>query len=464
MSDVLSVTELTVEIKKSLECKFFNVSVRGEITNFKHQSSGHLYFTLKDNQSQLSAVLFKGHTKNLKKLPKDGDQVIAKGELSVYSPRGTYQLLIRELEFSGQGELLLKLYQLKKKLEEKGWLDPSLKKALPKMPRKIGIVTSPTGAVIQDIINILSRRFWGLHIIINPVKVQGDGAAKEISLALQQFNEHNLVDVIILARGGGSLEDLAAFNEECVAEAIFKSQIPIISAIGHETDFSISDFVADVRAPTPSAAAELVIGEKTIYLKELHQWTNRFFLAINHKMKHTRLQIEVFKKHPCFISSYFILGKHYQKTDDLELHLQKAISKCLEQKKIQIENLKKQAIVLNPKNYINMLKQKLLQLNKQITIQSFILVSTKKETAQIDKIKKMLPVLMQSRLEAKKTSLLRLLSHLKSIDPKNLLSKGYCIPFSENKNSVILSKNELSPGIVFNLLMHDGEIKAKTLE
>ncbi len=219
---VLSVSELTSTIKRILEPNFSSICVRGEISNFKLQSSGHLYFTLKDDGSQISAALFRGNAARLSRMPKEGDQVIASGQISLYAPRGQYQIVVRDIQFLGVGELLLKLHELKNTLEKRGWFSTEYKKALPKFPRRIGVVTSPTGAVIQDILHVLKRRFSGFQVILNPVKVQGEGAAEEIAQAIQDINHHDLADLLIIGRGGGSIEDLWAFNEEIVAKAIFE--------------------------------------------------------------------------------------------------------------------------------------------------------------------------------------------------------------------------------------------------
>jgi exodeoxyribonuclease VII large subunit len=268
---VLSVSGLTQSIKLLLEGQFKFVSVQGEISNCKLQSSGHLYFSLKDAQSQIGAVMFKGDLASVDSIPKDGDQVIVKGAVNVYAPSGRYQIVVRSMEKAGLGALLLQLEALKAKLKAQGYFDAARKKPLPKFPKTIGVVTSPTGAVIQDILNVLTRRISGFHLILNPVKVQGPGAAQEIASAIDFFNRHQLADVLIVGRGGGSLEDLWAFNEEAVIQAIYNSKIPIVSAVGHETDFTLADFVADVRAPTPSAAAELVVQEKGAELQKLAQ-------------------------------------------------------------------------------------------------------------------------------------------------------------------------------------------------
>jgi len=288
---LLTVSQLTNAIKMSLESMFPSIYLQGEITNFKVQTSGHLYFSLKDANAQIAAVMFAREASYLKTMPKAGDQVVIKGEINVYPPKGNYQLLVRELSFVGLGELLQRLEQLKVKLHQMGWFKAARKKPLPRYPKRIGVITSPTGAVIQDIINVLSRRFSGFSLLLNPVKVQGEGAAKEIAQAIEQFNRYQLVDVMIVGRGGGSLEDLWAFNEEIVAEAIYNSQIPIISAVGHETDHCIADYVADVRAPTPSAAAEIVIAEKAQQIEQLSLIKKRMQQTLIHLINQNRLRL-----------------------------------------------------------------------------------------------------------------------------------------------------------------------------
>lgn len=257
--EVLTVSELNKSIKQSLEGEFALIWLRAEISNFKAQTSGHFYFSLKDSKSQISAVMFRGSNSHLKFRPEDGMEVIARGRVTVYEPRGNYQLLIETMEPVGAGALQKAFEQLKAKLETEGLFDQARKRPLPALPRHIGIVTSPTGAAIRDMINVLSRRFKGAHITLAPCKVQGDGAAAEIVRAIELINKLPDLDVLIVGRGGGSIEDLWSFNEEIVARAIAASRVPVISAVGHEIDFTIADFVADLRAPTPSAAAELVV-------------------------------------------------------------------------------------------------------------------------------------------------------------------------------------------------------------
>ena len=257
---IFTVSEINQLIKGMLETRFMEVWIQGEISNLRIPASGHVYFTLKDAQSQLKAVCFKMQVRMLKFKLEDGLAVLARGRLSVYEPRGDYQLIADYLEPQGLGSLQLAFEQLKARLQKEGLFDLERKRKLPLLPRKIGVVTSPTGAAIRDILRILHRRNRGLHVLIYPVKVQGPGAAAEIAAGLRHLNTYPDLDVIITGRGGGSIEDLWAFNEEPVARAIYESRIPVISAVGHEIDFTIADFVADLRAPTPSAAAEVVSG------------------------------------------------------------------------------------------------------------------------------------------------------------------------------------------------------------
>ncbi|MBS0616490.1 MAG: exodeoxyribonuclease VII large subunit [Verrucomicrobia bacterium] len=413
MESIFSVTELTHAIKKQLESKFALVVVRGEISNFKEQASGHHYFTLKDAESQISAVFFRGNNKSLTRPLKNGDQVIIRGELSVYAPRGNYQIIVRDLQYAGVGELLLKLHELKAKLQAKGWFDPQHKKPLPHIPKTIGVVTSPTGAVIQDILNVLSRRLSNFHLILNPVKVQGDGAAREIALAIDDFNKYSLADVLIVGRGGGSLEDLWAFNEEIVAEAIFRSKIPIVSAVGHETDVSIADFVADVRAPTPSAAAELVSAEKAALLQALYQMTQRFDLSMHHILHRYEEKLYSMQRQSAFSSPFALLGTAAQRLDDLQMQIDLGLQQRMSLAKTQLQTLDRMKEALSPAQRIPLLRQKLGQLA----------------------------------------------SHLRSIDPKNLLSKGYAMVFQEN-GTVITSSTEALEGESVRLQWKDGQKKA----
>jgi len=268
---VLTVSELTRRLQEVLEDRFPAVWVEGEISNFRLYGSGHAYFTLKDADAQVRAVLFRNRGRRIKFEPADGLHVMAFGSIEVYPQRGEYQLVIELLEPKGLGALQLAFEQLKTRLQAEGLFDQARKRELPRFPRKIGLVTSPSGAAIRDMLRVIGRRFGELHIVIAPCRVQGEGAAEEIAQGLRDLNALGGVDVIIVGRGGGSLEDLWAFNEEIVARAIAGSKVPVVSAVGHEVDFTIADFVADLRAPTPSAAAELVVREKQAVVDSLGQ-------------------------------------------------------------------------------------------------------------------------------------------------------------------------------------------------
>lgn len=436
---IFSVSELTFAIKSLLEPNFRLFSLQGEISNFKSQSSGHLYFSLKDANAQISAVLFKNSANSLSRVPKDGDQIIAKGELSLYMPRGQYQMVIRELQFVGAGELLLKLQKLKDDLLARGWFDQAKKKPLPKFPKKIGIVTSPSGAVIQDILNVLSRRYSNFHLILNPVKVQGAGAAEEIAAAIQDFNIHNLVDVIIVGRGGGSIEDLWAFNEEIVAKAIYESQIPVVSAVGHETDFTIADFVADVRAPTPSAAAELVSQEKTKLIHFLKSTENYITQRLQSQIKQARSHLETLKKQPLLTSPYTLLSQPIQLLDDLRTDLDFAIKRSMTQHSLNLRALSQRLEILKPSSQIQSLREQLK------------LYPNRYESMII------------SFLQAKRDRLKQISEHLRSLNPNNLLKKGYAILKNMN-GSVIQSATDLRSSHTFTALLHDGRVIATANE
>jgi exodeoxyribonuclease VII large subunit len=326
---IYSVSELSLELKNLLEKQFPDVWVTGEVSNFRAATSGHFYFTLKDASAQIRAVCFRNQARYLKFKPQDGISVIARGHLSVYEARGEYQLYVEYLEPAGVGALQLAFEQLKAKLAAEGLFDPARKKPLPVLPSAVGVVTSPTGAVIRDILRVLKRRFPNMNVMLYPVKVQGEGAAEEIVAGIECFNQHPIVDVLIVARGGGSLEDLWAFNEEIVARAIAASKIPVISAVGHETDFTIADFVADLRAPTPSAAAELVVHRKQDFLDELHERARRMGQILRLKLSEARESLTALRMHHVFQTMLARLGERAQRVDDCIVELNRLIRETL---------------------------------------------------------------------------------------------------------------------------------------
>lgn len=289
---IFTVYELTSEIKRSLEERYGEVWVQGEVSNFKHHTSGHMYLSLKDERAQIKAAFFRNSNRYLKFRPEDGLEVLVRGRVSVYEPRGDYQIIVEYMEPVGVGSLQLAFEQLKEKLRKEGLFDESHKKTLPLLPEKVGIVTSPTGAAIQDILRILKRRNASLHVLLYPARVQGTGASEEVAGGVRYFNTRDDIDVIIVGRGGGSMEDLWAFNEEMVARAIYDSRIPVISAVGHEVDFTISDFVADLRAPTPSAAAEMVSGAREDLRATVRSLYGRMVQSIRLEIERRRSALE----------------------------------------------------------------------------------------------------------------------------------------------------------------------------
>jgi exodeoxyribonuclease VII large subunit len=344
-----TITEITHKIKVLIEGSFDDVWVLGEVSNLRIPQSGHLYFTLKDENSSLRAVLFKGNLSNIEFSPEDGMMVRAHGYLSVYEPRGEYQLVVDQIEPAGLGSLYIAFEKLKERLKREGLFDPSHKRPIPFLPDTIGVITSPTGAAIRDILNVIRRRFFNVRILICPVRVQGPGAALEIDEAIRMMNTYDpRPDVLLLGRGGGSIEDLWAFNEEVVARSIYDSKIPIISCVGHETDFTIADFVADLRAPTPSAAAELVVQNREELISKLRLFRTRF----NNRMKSILSTLTIRLEHcinsPVFTRPYTRINELSQRIDDLSSRIETLFFRHLERKRASLELLGHRLEALNP--------------------------------------------------------------------------------------------------------------------
>jgi len=314
---VWRVSEITERVGELLEGEFPDVWIEGEVSNLHAAQSGHLYFTLKDARAQLRCVCFRDQVRGLKFRPEDGLHITVRGSLGVYEARGEYQLYVSHIEPVGLGALQLAFEQLKKKLESEGLFDEARKRPLPVLPRCIGVVTSPSGAAIQDILRVLKRRFANVHVQLYPVKVQGDGAAADIAAGLRHFSRARFADVVILARGGGSLEDLWAFNEEVVARAIVASEIPVITGVGHETDFTIADFVADLRAPTPSAAAEIVVRSRQEFERHIAEHQRRLAHHIRYLLSERRHRVRDLQTHRGFRQLEALVRQRRQQVDDL---------------------------------------------------------------------------------------------------------------------------------------------------
>jgi exodeoxyribonuclease VII large subunit len=432
MQIAISVTELTSSIKQLLESSLGEVLIQGEISNFKPHSSGHCYFVLKDAGAQIQAVMFRAKAASLKVLPKEGDAVIARGQITVYEQRGQYQIIVSEIKPQGLGALLAKLEELKKAYAAKGYFDVGRKKPLPPFPTRIGVITSPTGAVIQDILHILKRRAGHFHLILNPVKVQGEGAAAEIALAIDQMNEHKLADVLIVGRGGGSIEDLWAFNEPPVIEAIYRSQIPIISAVGHETDFTLADLVADLRAPTPSAAAEIVTKERGRLLEKLASLTAQTSSFIHNTLHLRRQKLITLFKHPFLLSAESFLSKRYMQVDECEMRIDRHMHTALMRAKLLLSQKSQLLQEQNPQNRLKTQQKKLLGLS----------LSLDRE--------------LLAALTLKRTLLEKHTSSLIAMNPKKILSRGYSLLFSKDKKRLVYSSHDLSPGDLVTAEFADG--------
>jgi exodeoxyribonuclease VII large subunit len=398
---ILTVSELTQEIKNILEMKFPDIWVEGEISNLRIPPSGHTYFTLKDDFSQIRTVLFKMQARTLRFVLEDGLHVICRGRLSLYERRGEYQLILEEVEPKGIGALQLAFLQLKDRLEKEGLFDPVHKRPIPMVPRTIGIITSPTGAVIRDMLHIIHRRFENMHILLHPVRVQGEEASLEIAKAIEDFNKWMNVDVIIVGRGGGSLEDLWPFNEEIVARAIYHSQIPIISAVGHETDYTISDFVADLRAPTPSAAAELVVRDKREVKNVIRYLEERLESQILQILQKNRTDLSHFRK--MLVDPRNEVEKCFLRVDDLVNRFHILTSWTLRRRRERSLHLGERLYLQNPVQRVGNLR--------------LVISETTKRHVQM----------IRHSIEIQKQKTAGIFGKLGSLSPLSILQRGYSI-------------------------------------
>ena len=334
-----TVRDLVAAVRTHIESEYADIWVEGEISNFRAHESGHLYFTLKDQTAQIRVVMFRSSARLLRFRPENGMQIVARGRVTIYEDRGELQISAEYLEPKGAGALQIAFEQLKAKLEAEGLFDPARKRPLPALPRKIGIVTSPQAAALHDILNILERRHHSAHVLIFPAQVQGEGAASEVSAGVRYFSQTKAVEVTIVARGGGSAEDLAAFNDEALARAIAASEIPVISAVGHETDFTIADFVADLRAPTPSAAAELVIRSRQEIEEQVETLHQRLDKTIRYRLLRARQELTELARHGAFVRMMDLIHRQQQRVDDFVYRLAQAQRSWLEVRRRRFETL-----------------------------------------------------------------------------------------------------------------------------
>ena len=432
---ILTVSEVSERIKIVLEDTFFDVWVEGEISNLRTPSSGHTYLTLKDERSQIRAVLFKMQRRYLRFDPKDGMLVIARGRISLYEPRGEYQLVIDYMEPKGIGALQIAFEQLKARLAQAGLFDPARKRSLPALPRRIGIVTSPTGAVICDMLQILRRRFANLHVCVYPVRVQGDGAAEEIARGIEALNRYPGIDVLIVARGGGSLEDLWAFNEEAVARAIYASTVPVISAVGHEVDYTIADFVADVRAPTPSAAAELVIRNKSELHAGLQVVAHQLQRAIRHRLETLRARLDACQRRRVLKDPWAPLRTMGQRIDELNGRLARAIRARLRLSQEALERGEAAIAHLSPLMMVSLLRQRLTALEQRLI------------AAQGGHVRR------------EREELERLTATLQALSPLAVLARGYSICRRQTDGQVIREAHAVAPGMHVDVTLWQGSLQ-----
>lgn len=438
MEDTLTVSQLNNYIKILLEETFDFVLVEGEVSNLRRPQSGHVYFTLKDDQSQIRAVFFRQfgvYQRRSNFELEEGLKVLCRARLNVYLPRGEYQLVVESVEPLGVGALQKAFEQLKAKLSVEGLFDECHKKSLPFLPEKIAVVTSPTGAVIRDILNITKRRFPSVDILIAPVRVQGNEAAGEIIRALRNLHAYGGVDVIIIARGGGSLEDIAPFNDEALAREIFRSTIPIVSAVGHETDFTICDFVADLRAPTPSAAAELIVPPRLELLSKINALQQRSMSGFSRQLNDDREQLA-----------------------DLQVRL-KDPRRFIVNLKIGVDELRERltgALQHKKKNICNELRQLELRLLHQSPV-----LKTRERKFLLQNLQKELSNAMLIRLTADRERLMKNSAILESISPLAVLQRGYSITRRVDSERIVRQTDDLKAGDDVNVLLAKGNFNAK---
>jgi len=430
---IFSVSEFNQNIKLFLEKKFPMLWIHGEISNLRMPSSGHLYCTLKDEKAQISVVIFRGQLRQLKFEIKEGMGIVGLGRLSVYEPRGTYQIILEYAEPKGVGALQVAFEQLKKKLEHDGLFDPSKKSALPFLPRAVTVITSPTGAVLRDILHIINRRFSGIPIDIWPVKVQGHGAAEEIAQAISKANQYKRTDVIILARGGGSLEDLAAYNSETVARAIFTSMIPVVSAVGHETDVTIADFVADMRAPTPSAAAELVVPVKADLKAKCSDLQKRLRHCAQNMVDAKISELQRLGRalvHPAKMLQTLNL-----RLDDLTARLNRAGRLTIHLEKANVFNLNRRLLTYNP----------------NVKIHGYKLLVNRYEEILLEKLRK--------NITDNKIKLSSALASIDALSPLAVLRRGYSIVRSLPEQRIVMRAQDVQQGDIMEVLLSEGVLK-----
>lgn len=435
---VLSVSDLTLQIKRLLEKQIGQVWVSGEVTNLRAQSSGHTYFTLKDAGAQISCVLFRGEAKEQRALLTDGRKVNLQGEITVYEPRGQYQLRVTQVEVQGIGALQAAFERLKQKLNAEGLFAPERKRPLPRFAERIGIVTSPTGAAIRDVLHVIERRHSALEIILVPSRVQGDGAASEIAAGIRALNQWagqgNALDLILVTRGGGSLEDLWAFNEEVVARAIFESQVPVVSAVGHEIDFTISDFVADFRAATPSAAAEIITEGANSARPYVMEAKDRLRDALLDHLERANEQVYLLVRRLKRTHPRQRLNERWQRLDDLQSSLFRVARYTNRERRAALNGVAVRWTRLQPRTVLQRRRERLTQLTQRLQV-----------------------LARQRRLDAQQR-LRDLVTRLRLLSPDQVLARGYSITTDATTGKVLRQADQVASGQQLKTRLAQGEI------
>jgi len=429
----LTVSELTARIRDLLAKNFTDIWVEGEISNCREAQSGHIYFTLKDDRSQVRCVFFKQQRRGIKFRPEDGLHVTVRGSISVYEARGEYQIYVENIEPVGLGALQLAFEQLKKRLEAEGLFDAAKKKPLPLLPNRIGLVTSPRGAAVRDVVRILRRRFPNVHLTVYPVRVQGEGAAGEIVKGLKFFNQRKLADVLILARGGGSIEDLWAFNEEVVARAIAASEIPVISGVGHETDFTIADFVADVRASTPSAAAELVVQTRREFDKHIADLRETLASLVRYRLLELSRRVHELSGRRGFRRPLDLLRQQRQRADELTSRLAHGLRANLQRSRKRFTTAHLRIVSFDFRMKIASLRLRLEKRHADLAARAERLLRVKRE-----------------RLD-------RLRLQLEERSPLRVLERGYAIA-TDAAGLLLRDSAQVAVGDAVNIRLHRGNL------
>ena len=432
--EILSISELNKTVKSLLETEFSFIYVEGEISNFSRPSSGHWYFTLKDEKAQIRCAMFRNQNRSVPFEPKNGQQVVLYGKVTLYEGRGDFQIITSSLELSGDGELRRSFERLKASLQKEGFFDQQKKKAIPKFPKKIAVITSPSGAAIKDIFSVVYRRFPALGMTVIPTQVQGEEAVPQIVNAIETANKQNsLYDLILLSRGGGSLEDLWAFNTEPVAKAIFSSSIPVVSAVGHESDFTISDFVADLRAPTPSSAAEQITPDAEMLKNDILETSDRLIRAARRAIDSCQNELSHLIRRIRHPNSR--LNEFAQRLDELERRMLSQVSNLIRIKNSKLAERKIQSPI-----------QKILQIN--------------------DRVKQLSRIMTQSHatlIKNRQASLNEKSSQLEALSPLATLKRGYAIVSEEVSGKIVRNSDEITEGEKLGIRLSNGALTAEVV-